>query len=386
MIKPNPFTPQSGWEPKSFQGRKKQIQNFKKVIKTSISTNRPDHMVILGEWGVGKTSLLKLFKKISQNEGHMATFCSIPKFTAKDSILDAVNLIIEEILNGFPFIKGPEKLIEEIEGIGVSIAGFGGQVSRKKKQKSPQILLTDILLKLWKHLDTQVAVIIIDDAHNFGALPQVIDILRLVLSREEILSETNYLFVLSSTFRGWSDFIDKHDPIGRFFRKREKIEPLSKEETLTVITETLKNTGVSFSSEIHSLVYSSTKGQPYELQVLCSNLYESQIKGLVSKRQWKPVFKSTLADLGEDYFDSLFRKASNREEKILLALCKHKKDMTLQEIQKVIIEIDDTYPAKDVRLYVYRLVDKGLLLQKSRDAYGISDNMFREYLIQRLLQ
>jgi len=304
VVKPNPFTPQTGWEPKSFQGRKTQIEHFKKNIKNALFTKRQDHMVLLGDWGIGKTSLLKLFKKIAQSEGFLSAYCSIPKFSEKDSTADAVNLIIEEMLKGFPVIKGFKKFKEDVEGFGISIAGFGGQVSRKKKVPSPQILLTDILLRLWKCLDTKLAIVLIDDIQNFSLIPQVIDILRLVLSKDdkdEIISQTNYLFVLSSTPQGWKYFIDKHDPIGRFFRKREKIDPLSRQETIKVIQETLKNTGVRFSEDIINRIYKYTLGHPYELQVLCSNLYESQIKGLVSKRQWETVFQITLSDLGEDY-------------------------------------------------------------------------------------
>ena len=66
MIKPNPFTPQSDWEPRFFGGRYVQINNFIKSIKEAVSS-RPNHMIILGEWGIGKTTLLKQFKKLAQN-------------------------------------------------------------------------------------------------------------------------------------------------------------------------------------------------------------------------------------------------------------------------------------------------------------------------------
>ena len=49
MIKPNPYTPQSGWEPRVFGGRKLQIANFTKLMKEAVG-NRPNHMVIFGEW------------------------------------------------------------------------------------------------------------------------------------------------------------------------------------------------------------------------------------------------------------------------------------------------------------------------------------------------
>lgn len=380
MVKPNPFTPQSGWEPKSFKGRENQLSNFKKSIKDAILTDRPNHTIILGDWGIGKTSLLKLLKKIAQEEGYLASFCSIPKFTEKDATSDVVNLIIEELFRGFPVIKGISQLKEEIEGIGVSVAGFGGQITRKKKARSPQTLLADILLLLWKHLNSKLAVILIDDIQNFNVIPQVMDILRLVLSREEIISNTNYLFVLTSTPQGWDYFLDKHDPIGRFFRKRELIENLSKDDTIKIITETLKGTGVKFNKEIVGSIYSYTMGHPYELQVLCSNLYESQIKGLVSNEQWNTAFKTTLLDLGHDYFDSLYRKASDREEALLGLMCNGNSEMTIKDMQESICEIDKSYPVKDVRLYIYRLVEKGLLRRMDKGKYRIIDNMFGEYL------
>jgi len=380
MIKPNPFTPRSGWEPKSFQGRRNQIENFKKNITKAREAGMPDHMIVLGEWGIGKTSLLTLLKKIAQQEGYLASLCSMPKFTDRDSTRDVVNLIIEEILQGFPVIKTRDKLREEIEGFGISIAGFGGQITRKRKTPSPQILLTEILLRLWKHIESKLAIVLIDDIQNLNSIPQVIDILRLVLSREEIIQNTNYLFVLASTRRGWHYFIDKHDPIGRFFRKRETIQTLSKSETYKVIAETLKDTGVKFSKGIMPLIYSHTMGHPYELQVLCSNLYDSQIKGVVSKRQWVTALRTTLSELGQDYFDSLFRKASDREKTILQLMCDAGKEISIKEIQNSILKIDKSYPVKDVRLYLYRLLEKGLIKLEDKRKYRLIDNMFEEYL------
>lgn len=200
------------------------------------------------------------------------------------------------------------------------------------------------------------------------------------MSREEIIQNTNYLFVLASTMRGWHYFIDKHDPIGRFFRKRETIQTLSEKETDKVIVETLKNTGVKFSKEIMQLIYRHIMGHPYELQVLCSNLYESQIKGVVSKRQWEIALRTTLSDLGQDYFDSLFRKASDREETILQLMCNAGKEISIKDIQNSILKIDKSYPVKDVRLYLYRLLDKGLIKLKDKKKYQLIDNMFEEYL------
>jgi len=104
MIKPNPFTPQSGWEPKIFGGRDTQILDFKKILAES-AASRANHMVVTGEWGIGKTSLLKQFKKISQANGYPAAYCPISQFAARSKPVDGINLIMQEMVFGFSVTK-----------------------------------------------------------------------------------------------------------------------------------------------------------------------------------------------------------------------------------------------------------------------------------------
>ena len=80
------------------------------------------------------------------------------------------------------------------------------------------------------------------------------------------------------------------------------------------------------------------------------------------------------------YIDSLLRRASDREKTILQLMCNSSEETSIKDIQDSISRIDKSYPVKDVRLYVYRLVDKGLLKRKDNKRYQLIDNMFKEYL------
>lgn len=384
MIKPNPFTPQSGWEPKVFGGRHEQIESFTKVMKEAV-TGRPTHMVILGEWGIGKTTLLKQFKKIAQGEGYLASFCSIGRFTEKDTVQDGISLISEEMVRGFPKIGGIRSFFENLEAIGISIAGFGGQVAKKRARLQPQTYLSEFLTQMWSQLNTRLAVVLIDDIQNFSSIPQVMDIIRLVLSKDEIVHNTKYIFVLSSTPDGWKTFLDKHDPIGRFFRKRESLDCLNRKETLMIMDDTLKETGVSFSQGVKEKIYGYTIGHPYELQVLCSNLYESQLRGRVDEGEWDQAFKNALWELGRDYFEALYRKASSREETVLLTLAKAKTDLSITETMKRVGAEYGSFPLKNVKHFLYRLKNKGLIKRSDGKGFKILDPMFREYVLLKSL-
>lgn len=369
MISPNPFTPQSGWEPKAFAGRKEEIEAFKEKLKEA-ENNKPEHIVVLGEWGIGKTSLLRYFKKLAQEQGYIATICPIGRFTKQERTIDGINLLIEEMVQGFP-IKDTNLILEK-------------SPNRKKSSLQPQTLLTDKLLNIWRGLETRLAVVLLDDVQNFTAISQVMDIIRLVLSREEIVKNTRYLFVLSSTPEGWQTFLDKHDPIGRFFRTRQTLSKLTKDETSEFIRKTLEKTGVDFSENIIENIFLYTEGHPYELQILAHNLYETQMEGKVEPLRWEKALDNTLKDLGKDYFDMLYRQITDRETPILDILSKENNPLDIKELKDRLwsrLKQYPGYPIRDIGSYVYRLVDKQILKKVSRGKYEIFDRMFREYFL-----
>lgn len=367
MIAPNPFTPQSGWEPKEFGGRKEEISLFENTLKAATS-NKPDHIVLLGEWGIGKTSLLKYFKKLAQQKGYPSLLCPIGRFTEKDKTIDGINLILEELERTFP-------------------ADTAISDKQTTKSKQPQTLLTNRLLSLYKNIKANCIVILLDDVQNFSKISEVIDIIRLVLSRDEIIQNTKYLFVLSATPEGWQYFIDKHNPVGRFFRTKLSLEKLTKEEVFNIIGKTLLNTGVYFSDEIIKNVYEYTNGHPYELQLLSSNLYETQIEGRVdTQAQWERALSDTLRDLGKDYFESLYRQITDRERPILEVMAKENSPLDIKEIKDLLwsnIRQYKGYPLRDIGSFIYRLDDKQIVKKVSRGKYEIFDRMFLEYFERR---
>jgi len=384
MIKPNPFTPQSGWEPKIFGGRETQLLDFKNTLAQS-AASRSNHMVVVGEWGIGKTSLLKQYKKISQGLGYPAAYCSVSQFADRSKPIDGINLITQEMAFGFPRTKSLSRFLGDMESVGLNMGFISATLKKDKKTKKKlqaQVQFASFLITLFKSLKVKLAVILLDDIQNLLPISEVIDILRSVLSKDEILSQTRYLFVLSSTPEGWAAFIDKHDPVGRFFRRRELISPLSKEQVEVIISKTLKDTGVNFEKQVIEKVFSYTQGHPYELQLLCSHLYDSQIEGEVSLKQWEGAFVNTLRELGHDYFSSLFKRASERESDVLRILAEKNKPLKIADIRSIMIteKRAKNFPVANIKNFLYRLKDKGLIKRREDNSYHILDPMFAEYV------
>ncbi|MFH1857934.1 MAG: ATP-binding protein [Candidatus Omnitrophota bacterium] len=367
MIAPNPFTPQSGWEPKVFGGREEMLRRFEETLREAREV-RPHHAVILGDWGIGKTSLLKQFKKLAQKEGYPASFCAIHKLSEKSHLEEGIALLMEEILLGFP--KVPE---------GKQFFPSGS----KKLVHQPQVALVQFLRDLWGSLQTELALVLLDDIQNFEVIPQVVDVLRGALSHDEILEKTRYLFVLATTPTGWESFLDKHDPVGRFFRKREWLKSLTREEARCLIGGTLAGSGVTFEEEILEKLFAATEGHPYEIQLLSSHLYDAQIEGNVTTASWEGAFERTLRELGQDYFHALLRRASDRESEILKVLAEKKTPMSIADLRRMMIfeKRKRNFPVDNIKNFLYRLEHKGLVRRKD-DAYAILDPMVGEFILR----
>lgn len=370
MISPNPFTPQSGWEPRVFGGREEDLSIFKSNLEDAISA-RPNHLVVLGEWGIGKTSLLKQFRKIAQEKGYPASFCSISRFTKKDRPLDAVYLIAEEMLLSLPKSS-------------MDTGRFLNTFSRKKSLAQAQTQFTKFLLGLWDALHVKLAVVLLDDLQNLLPISNTIDILRAVLSNEEVIRNTRFLFVLSSTPSSWSMFIDKHDPVGRFFRKRVNVTNLSKAEVIDTVEGTLKGTGVDFEDRIKEKIYEYTAGHPYEVQLLASHLYEGQIEGKVGNDAWENALTNTLRELGRDYFEMLLAKASDREEDLLKILAEEKRALSIKDFRTMMIvgKHAKKFPIANIKNFLYRLEEKGIINRDASGNFDIPDRMFREFMLR----
>lgn len=281
---PNPFTPKTGWEPKVIVGRDSDLEFFSRKLYEA-RRGRCDHFVVIGDWGMGKTSLLNKFKATAQAAHVFTSMVSINEFTRKNSDLDGVKYLIEQIPRRFPILLSQLKnFMKEMKALDVEVIGRGLNFSRKVEGIHPQTLLTDVLLALWQDIQehSEAGVILLDDAQNFHPISGFFTILKNVLTDEQIIKGTKFFFILSTIPSGWEKFQAKHHPIGRYFSPRIQLQKLNKADMRKIIQSTLEDTGVEFEEEVIKRVIGHAEGNPYQLQQVCAGLYDKQIGGKVS--------------------------------------------------------------------------------------------------------
>ncbi|MDD5614104.1 MAG: P-loop NTPase fold protein [Candidatus Omnitrophica bacterium] len=363
QIVTNPFTPQSGLEPKILGARDGLVEE---VLSLLVKRGRGEqfHLLMLGEWGMGKTSLLKYYKKLSQNKGYKSVYTALTKGDKDESYKDMIFSLLEEISFSL--------------GLNIDISGLF------KKFKNIPIATIEAFKNIYLDSNSELLVILIDDVQNASGAPKFLDILRLVLSSEQIIKDTNYLFLLSSTPGGWESFLKRYDPVGRFFRKKQILSKLDKNSLEFTIKNTLLNTGVVFKEGIIENCWHYSEGHPYELQLLANHLYDNQVKGVVNNSCWDVSLVNTIKDLGIEYFSSLYNKASDREKELLVIFAESGEYISLPELRELIIYKKKIkgYPVANIKNFVYRLIDKGLIIRRDDKKCRILDRMFAEYILR----
>ncbi|MCI0490576.1 MAG: response regulator [Blastocatellia bacterium] len=385
----NPFTPMTGVEPTVFGGRTKELEFFEQRINRSLHTKFREHFLVLGDWGIGKSTLLKEYKRICQSRGHIASIVPLEALQSGTTLIEAARSIVEGIFRDLPYsIDQFKKVASFFDSVGISVLGTGLQFKRdtSKREMSTQAFLHDTLVRLWQDLEskTDVFIILLDDLDNFMAASEIVMTLRQTLSMESI-RKTNILVGIASTPNTWLELtaVNKHHPLARYFLSRVELDPLSESEVRETVLNSLADTGISFSTEVLNRVVEYTEGHPYEMQVLCFHLFNNQLSRRVEIEVWDKALQAALNDLGMAVFDQWFNQASSEEAKILRVIAESETPMPVKDIHSRAAAGKVKVSAGNIAKYVQRLAEKKLISKSGRGMYTLSDRMFRSYVLNR---
>jgi len=377
MLKPNPFTPKSGLEPKVFTNREEEIEFFLKRVKEA-STGSINHYIINGEWGSGKTSLLRFFKRLAQEKRYTACYFLAKEFPEESSDIEVSIHIIQSIIRNLPYKLSEKgsKFYKLIKGIGIQVLGSGFNLSfdiDKNRQIDSQIFLMDSMLNIWSDIkkQTDLLIVLIDDVQNYSKVQRLFTTLKNVLSDERIINQTKILFILSSTIEGWKPFMQTNHPIGRFFIPRTELNNFSRNDTIYLIDSLLKGTSVSFSNSVKEKIYKYTNGHLFQIHSLGSTLYDDQKSGKVTDKEWEKGFYEGLLYLGNTVYDGIVQNLSNNEIEIILEIDPFKK-LRIKNFEKLRI--------KGIRVYFTRLIEKRILESIRYGEYAVRDKLLIEYI------
>jgi hypothetical protein len=372
----NPFTPGLPINPKQFVGRKEEIRLFEQSLGQAFYGN-PQNFAILGDRGIGKSSLLRKFESIAREKNCLVIRRDI------DASVDSLQKLAYFILcalkeEGKRFFSKRKKAKTSVSDffskykISVSISGFGGSIERVPSAAIQEDFYNE-LAEISGNIQAQVpvTVIMLDEAEHIQNIKGAWGFIRSVFTR---LLENDYHFyiIVCGKLGLFRNIKEIFSPMERFFFPR-KISLLKANETIEAIEKPMKNNGISITEEVKKSLVEYTDGHPFIIQVFGFYLFELGER-IIDAKLFQKELPNIFERLKIQVFSDRYNSASPQELKIL-------NFMALSEVNVFKpAEIQKSLKIKNVKNLLRRLVKKDCLRKVGRGEYTVFHKLFKLYI------
>ncbi len=373
----NPFTPGHTVDPQFFAGRKKEIDKFKMFLKNTCQGN-PMNMAILGERGIGKSSLLRMCENLARTQRCIVVRvdldAAIP--TINDLIVTILQAIKQEGEAYSKVFKASEKAKRFFDTYKISagIMGVSLGLDRHKQASSHEVRLE--LQKVWRIVKEYVPAIVImlDEAEQLERIEGSLQFLRNTFSRlaEE---KVNFMLLLSGKLSLFPKIKEIHSPLARFFNPISLSE-LIPEESIEAIEKPLSSSSFRFTNEVKNKIVEASQGHPYIIQLFGFYLCEKAASQLIDKNAYAATLPIIMDGLTKQLFEDYYRTSSPLEQNILKVIAGEKG--AVLDFSLIVKRVKQ--PANKVSNLLNRLCEKDCLKKVSRGRYRLFHNLFKDYL------
>ncbi len=377
----NPFTPGSGLFPPFFADREREVQEFTQRLQSTLAGS-PRHMAVLGEWAIGKTSLLLRFCELAKEHGCLACLpIANPEETPAfiGSLIKTISLQVRAVYG-----ESLWKRLSKVIGLqGLSLSALGASIElRFASAGEAQLSLREYLRALWKELRerTSAVLIAIDDLDLIPDFRQTMVLLRNT-AMELVMADVKVMVVAAGTPVLFERMWEAHAPLVRFFEPLE-LGRLSREAAEEAVTRPLEGTGIRFAPEVVEQIVKLADGRPYYLQELAYHTFETAQGGVATRASFAAAFERAFSTISKAVFERRVAELSAGEQRLLRAIVSMGDAATYSEIaaQAKKAGLKESSVAK----LLQRLKAKGCVKQMEtselRGRYFVDDLLFAEYV------
>ncbi|MEW5996990.1 MAG: ATP-binding protein [Candidatus Micrarchaeota archaeon] len=372
----NPFRPGGIVEPEYFVGRSEEIARFGRYFRNTTEGN-PHHLAVLGERGIGKTSLLRYLEW--QIRKQKALVVRVELDPATDSVDYLVSQILEEFKrSGTAYSladKGARGLRDFFQKYKVSVSFGVARVEPKEREVETKIEFRYRLEDIWKNVKGKIPaiVIMIDEAEQLENIRGSLQYLRNVFLR---LSESHcgYMLVLSGKTGLFKQIKELHSPLARFFTPIT-LEPLTAEEVRDAVQKPFLAAKRDLDGRLIEKIIGDSEGHPYVVQTIGYVLFDNEKKRL-SLSDYELLKPAIMKQLADQLFGGMLEETSPEEQKILMALAESRNPLEVKEIAGRIGK-----RSTQIGTQLNRLSAQNCVRKIKRGEYAIFHKLFGEFVL-----
>jgi len=372
----NPFTTAVGDMPPRFAGRQTEKDLFSMNLKY-LTQGRPRNLAFIGDYGTGKTVLLKEFSNIAKD-----VFCiTFPCYQFENRaqffnfLLDTIDRKItasksKKILNIF---RNNVKSLSILQVIGV-------ELKEDDPAFDPMNRMIGTFESVYKAVD-QPIILFFDEFQYYLKTIGQSEILKQAFT--VLTQELEYDIMLTvcgdlTTFEGVQE---PYEPIARFFEPR-RIEPLSRDAIDDAINTPLKSLGCRFTDEAIDRTCELSQGRAYYVQLCAHYGLNEAHNRQITPEDVSTGLRSVLNRLAIERFDTTYNRVSPDQRTVLQVMARSDRSL----MHKEILNESESYGVTDssAKMSISRLRESDVLV-KVGNKYQIREKLFEEYVRSKIL-
>jgi len=364
--------------PEEFVGRRRQIETFCQALQQGLEAGRTASFAILGDWGIGKSSLLLKFAALSSQP----SFAMLPVFiSASGDVGDYLRLaenLLDKFTDALLAVPTMQALLRvELRNWRLKRVNLGGFALERESPRlflsSGSSLLRHKLKEAWNHFLPQArlngAIFFLDDLQNITSISKS-DLALTIRDQFQSLGieSMNYSVCFSAKPDYFAETKGLADPAVRFYTKFY-LERFTLDEALDY-ARSVFDLSLDTSATVAAWLHEKTLGHPFFLAFVCK--YLTTTAGQIQPDKLEPIWPAIFDQLGREKFRSDVSQLSAREFEFVRRFA----NLSENELAT------QHYTGKFRREYFARLVEKGLLIRAGRGRYKLYHPLFREFLQQ----
>jgi hypothetical protein len=366
----NPFRPGSGILPPLLAGRERETAIFEaRVARTR--EGQPQHTALLGEWAIGKTTLLMHWRRLRQAAGDAVVLSMAYPQSAEEFFAGLVTAIDAQVGTGWP-----RRLDLEL-GLDIGIAGAR---IRRPAPDSEQELRAALRRLVELRADEERSVVVLLD--DVDLLPMTGDVLlRLrACALELYAADLPLAFIVAAAPSLFAEVRSAHEPLVRYFEPLS-VGPLDHADAARALTEPLEETSVRFDPEVVAEIVELAGGRPYYLQKLGYYAFDAAANGRVTRAEFAVAFERAFASVSQEIFAARWAGMSPIDRQVVAVVARsteprHSGDIEAEAARRGV------RPGA-TRQSLRRLAAKGQIARLAnghRGRYAVRDRLFQRYL------
>jgi hypothetical protein len=330
----------------------------------------PQHTALLGDWAIGKTTLLMHWRWLRQQAGD-AVVLTMAYPQPKDEFLGGLAQAVEAGVD----TDWRDRLDLEI-GLDIGIADAR---LRRSRQHVEADLRRSLRRLVPDKKDHRTAIVLIDDIDLVAEPGDALLQLR-ASALELYAADVSFSFVVAASPGLFGTVHGAHEPLVRFFEPIT-LGALDAAASTRAITEPLAATDVRFDAAVLAEIVELSGGRPYYLQKLAYCAFDASEHGQVGQVQFAVAFEQAFASVSQEIFAARWSAMAVIERRVVSVVASSAESRSSGDIESAAarhgIRPDATRQA------LRRLVARGHVERHAygqRGRYVVHDRLFRRYL------